>query len=129
MVTNVTELQVYQAAYALAMDLFVVSRCFPPEERFALTSQMRRASRSVSRNPGEAWAKRHYEAHFISKLTDCDGENAETETCLDFALDCGYITREQHGKFVATNREIGRLPGAMIRNPAKWILSPAPRAP
>jgi len=124
MVSNGKELRAYRLSYQLAMDLFSVSKRFPPEERYALTSQIRRASRSVSQNLREAWAKRRYEAHFISKLTDCDGENSETDTCLDFALDCGYITVEQHKEFVSTNQEIGRLLGAMISNPSKWTLTP-----
>lgn len=90
-VQNVKELIVYQKAYELAMRIFEVSKRFPPEERYALTGQIRRSSRSVCMNLREAWAKRRYEAHFVSKLTDCDGENSETDTSLDFARDCGYI--------------------------------------
>jgi four helix bundle protein len=86
------DLDVYRKAYNLAMRIFELSRAFPVEERFALTSQIRRSSRSVCLNLREAWAKRRYEAHFVSKLTDCDGENSETESSLDFAKDCGYIT-------------------------------------
>ena len=95
-VQSVKELIVYRKAYQTAMTIFSLSREFPVEERYALTSQIRRSSRSVCNNLREAWAKRRYEAHFVSKLTDCDGENAETETSLDFAKDCGYITTEQH---------------------------------
>ena len=75
-VQDVTELTVYRKAYELAMRIFEASKHFPPEERYALTGQIRRSSRSVCMNLREAWAKRRYEAHFISKLTDCDGENA-----------------------------------------------------
>jgi four helix bundle protein len=82
------ELIVYQKAYALSMRIFEMSKSFPKEEGYALTGQMRRSSRSVCQNLREAWAKRRYEAHFVSKLTDCDGENSETDTCLDFAKDC-----------------------------------------
>ena len=74
------ELEVYQVAYDLAMQVFHVSKRFPPEERWALTGQIRRSSRSVCLNLREAWAKRRYEAHFISKLTDCDGESNETDS-------------------------------------------------
>lgn len=70
----------------------------------------------------EAWAKRRYEAHFVSKLTDCDGDNGETETSLSFAFDCGYIDEKQHSALINTNNEVGRLLGAMLNNPEKWTL-------
>jgi four helix bundle protein len=87
-INSAKDLKVYKAAYDLAMKIFEISRKFPPEERFALTGQIRRSSRSVCLNLREAWAKRRYEAHFVSKLTDCDGENSETDSSLDFAEDC-----------------------------------------
>ena len=93
-VRSAKELIVYRKAYELAMGIFETSKRFPPEERFALTSQIRRSSRSVCHNLREAWAKRRYEFHFINKLTDCDGENSETDTALDFAHHCGYISIE-----------------------------------
>src|ERR1700730_14518548 len=95
-INSAKDLAVYKAAYELAMRVFEVSKTFPPEGRFALTGQIRRSSRSVCLNLREAWAKRRYEAHFISKLTDCDGENSETDSSLDFAKDCRYITSQQH---------------------------------
>jgi four helix bundle protein len=101
--------------------VFELSRAFPLEERFALTSQIRRSSRSVCLNLREAWAKRRYEAHFVSKLTDCDGENSETESSLDFARDCGYITAEQHQELAALSREVGRMLGRMISNPRLFL--------
>lgn len=73
-------------------------------------------------NLSEAWAKRRYEAHFISKLTDSDGENSETETSLDFALACQYIDREQHQSLMAVCKEIGRMLGSMIQNPRKFLI-------
>jgi four helix bundle protein len=97
-VQSVKELEVYRKCYALAMEIFELSKAFPAEERFALTGQIRRSSRSVAMNLREAWAKRRYEAHFISKLTDCDGENSETDTSLDFAKDCNYITEARHAE-------------------------------
>ena len=121
-VQNVKGLEVYQKAYRLAMEIFVVSKSFPSEERFALISQCRRSSRSVAMNLREAWAKRRYEAHFISKLTDCDGENAETDTSLDFALDCEYITKAKHAELTALNHEVGRMLGSMLNNPQKWLI-------
>ena len=73
-------------------------------------------------NLREAWAKRRYEAHFISKLTDCDGENAETDTSLDFACDCGYITEEDHRRLTEMSEEVGKMLGAMINNPEKFLI-------
>ena len=82
------DLIVYQKAYALATEIFKVSRTFPTEEKYSLTDQIRRSSRSVCTNIREAWAKRRYEAHFVSKLSDSDGENGETDSWLDFAYAC-----------------------------------------
>jgi four helix bundle protein len=121
MIQSAKELTVYQKAYELAMRVFELSKSFPPEERYALTSQIRRSSRSVPMNLREAWAKRRYEAHFISKLTDCDGEANETDTSLDFARDCGYITTGEHEILLHLNREIGRMLGSMIRNPKPFL--------
>ena len=87
-VNSAKDLDVYKLAYELAMTIFAISQSFPPEERFALTTQIRRSSRSVCLNLREAWAKRRYEAHFVSKLTDCDAENSETNSSVDFARDC-----------------------------------------
>src|SRR3954462_3366529 len=88
-IRSAKELKVYEKGYSLAMRVFKISKRFPAEERFALTGQIRRSSRSVCNNLREAWAKRRYPSHFVSKLTDCDGENSETDTSLDFARDCG----------------------------------------
>lgn len=125
-VQNVKELEVYRKAYRLAMEVFAISKSFPSEERFALTTQIRRSSRSVAMNLREAWAKRRYEAHHISKLTDCDGENSETDTSLDFALDCEYITTTRHVELTALNREVGRMLGSMLNNPQKFLIAPRP---
>src|SRR5258708_13657127 len=95
-VRSAKELTVYLTAYDLAMLIFQLSKRFPSEERYALTSQIRRSSRSVCMNLREAWAKRRYPAHFVSKLTDCDGENSETDTSLDFAKDSRYISLQEH---------------------------------
>ena len=99
-----------------------LSKKFPPEEKFALTSQIRRSSRSVCLNLREAWAKRRYEAHFISKLTDCDGENSETDSSLDFAKDCNYITAGQRVALTSLCKEIGGMLGGMIKNPAPFLI-------
>ncbi len=90
------DLVVYKKSYDLAMKVFELTKRFPHEERYALTSQIRRSSRSICMNLREAWSKRRYAAHFVSKLTDCDGENSETDTSLDFARDCGYLTPDDH---------------------------------
>ena len=123
-VRSVKELIVYEKSYQQAMSFFEVSKQFPVEERYALTSQGRRSSRSVPMNLREAWAKRRYPAHFVSKLTDCDGENSETDTALDFAHDCGYITAEEHADMTALNHEIGKMLGSMIKNPNKFLGPP-----
>ena len=107
----------------MAMAVFEASKRFPAEERFALSSQIRRSSRSVCLNLREAWAKRRYEAHFISKLTDCAGECAETDTSLDFAMECGYITADQHSEMTALNTEVGKMLTSMLTNPEKFILT------
>jgi four helix bundle protein len=122
-VQNVKDLVVYKKSYEQAMSFFELSKRFPVEERYALISQGRRSSRSVPMNLREAWAKRRYVAHFVSKLTDCDGENSETGTSLDFAFDCGYITTQEHVDMTNLNQEIGRMLGAMIKNPENFLLS------
>ncbi len=120
-INSAKDLNVYKAAYDLAMRIFGLSKKFPPEEKFALTGQIRRSSRSVCLNLREAWAKRKYAAHFISKLTDCDGENSETDSSLDFARDCSYITLEEHSELTVLSREVGRMLGSMIKNPKSFL--------
>src|SRR2546421_12697362 len=122
-VQSVKELKVYQKAFALAMRIYQLSKEFPAEERYALTSQIRRSSRSVCLNLREAWAKRRYEAHFVSKLTDCDGESNETDSSLDFACSCGYISKEQHEHLTARCAEIGRMLGGMMRKAESFLTS------
>lgn len=125
-VRSAKELTVYQRAFELAMKIFHLSKQFPSEEKFALTCQIRRSSRSVGLNLREAWAKRKYVAHFVSKLTDCDGENSETDSALDFARDCGYIGADDHSKLAIICAEVGKMLGAMIQNPAPFLLTPDP---
>jgi four helix bundle protein len=121
-IESAKELNVYSLAYELAMTIFEISKTFPSEEKYALTNQIRRSSRSVCLNLREAWAKRRYEPHFVSKLTDCDGENNETDTSLDFAKDCGYISSEQHEALIAKCAEIGRMLGGMMKKSDSFIL-------
>jgi four helix bundle protein len=123
-VKSAKELIVYQKAYTLSMRVFELSRQFPPEERFALTSQIRRSSRSICLNLREAWAKRCYPAHFVSKLTDCDGENSETDSALDFAHSCKYLSDDQHRELTDVCVEIGRMLGSKIRNPDPFLFDP-----
>src|SRR5205823_1966457 len=98
-VNSAKDLDVYRFAYDLAMAIFALSKRFPPEEKFALTTQIRRSSRSVCLKLREAWAKRRYQAHFVSKLTDSDGENSETDSSLDFTKDCGYTSAGEHQRW------------------------------
>src|SRR5437773_4670261 len=122
-IKSAKELNVYQKAYELAMKVFELSKRFPAEEKFALISQIRRSSRSVCMNLREAWAKRRYEAHFNSKLTDCDGEINETDTALDFVHDCGFLGTEEYARLVAVCTEVRRMLGAMLTNPAPFLIT------
>ena len=104
------------------MDVYKLSKSWPSEEKYSLTDQIRRASRSVCTNLREAWAKRRYEAHFISKLTDSDGENSETDTWLDFALDCGYLGQSDHLRLTDQCKEIGSMLGSMLNKPKPFLI-------
>ena len=117
------QLTVYQKAYALAMEIFEETKKFPPEEKYSLTSQIRRSSRSVCASIAEGYRKRNYEAHFISKATDSDMENSETMVWIDFALSCKYISGSIHSKWNTTIAEIGKLLNHMIENPEKYLRS------
>src|SRR6266702_3025098 len=114
------DLKVFQLAYKLAMQIFRESRAFPKEERYSLTDQIRRSSRSVASNIAEGFRKRRYQNMFISKLADSDGEASETRVWLDFARDCGYLAKEAHDKLAAAYEEIGRMLHAMIGDPGKF---------
>jgi four helix bundle protein len=128
-IASAKDLTVYKQAYELAMRIFELSRHFPAEEKFALTGQIRRSSRSVCLNLREAWAKRRYEAHFISKLTDCEGENSETDSSLDFAMDCGYISESEHRELTDLTTEIGRMLGTMMRKVESFLIGDDVLAP
>ena len=91
---SVRGLNVYRKAFDSAMEIFEITKEFPKEERYSLTDQMRRSSRSICSNLSEAWRKRKYKAVFMNKLTDCAQEASETQTWLEFALNCKYITKE-----------------------------------
>ena len=104
----------------MAMEIFEVSKTFPKEETYSLTDQIRRSSRSVCANIAEAYRKRRFERHFISKLTDSDSENSETQVWLQFAKEAGYISVGMEADFNNKSEEIGRLINYMIDNPGKF---------
>ena len=120
-IESAKDLTVYKVAYDLAMEIFHLTKKFPAEEKFAVTSQIRRSSRSICLNLREAWAKRRYEAHFLSKLTDCDGENAETESSLDFAKDCSYIDAANHEILSRKCQGIGKMLGGMMKKSSAFL--------
>ncbi|WP_299125382.1 four helix bundle protein [uncultured Winogradskyella sp.] len=114
------KLLAYQKGFDLAMYIFKVSKSFPKEETYSLTDQVRRSSRSVCANISESYRKRRYPKHFVSKLTDADSENSETSTWLDFALECNYISIEEHRNLSNRGLEVGKLINYMINNPGKF---------
>jgi four helix bundle protein len=123
MIKSFRELTVYQKAFEQAMRIFEITKSFRKEEQYSLTDQMRRASRSVSTNIGEAWRKRRYAAHFVSKLTDADAEATETMIWLDFSLSCGYLEARDHTELSAEYEQVGKMLGSMISAPEKFCYS------
>lgn len=123
------DLEVYKLSRQLAKDIFTISKRFPREEMFSLTDQVRRSSRSVGGQIAEAWAKRRYERHFISKLTDADGEQLETQHWIETALDCHYITEAEAEALLKKCISIGRMLGSMINKSAQFSApyKPKPR--
>ena len=118
---NFKETRVYKLAYEQAMEIFRISKSFPIEKKYSLTDRIRRASRSVCTNIGEAYRKKRYPSHFVlKKITDSDSENSETNIWLDFSKDCSYITAELYSRVIGRNEEIGRLLNHMINNPDKY---------
>ena len=116
------ELDVYKLAYRSAMEIYKMSKAFPIEERYSLTDQIRRSSRSVAANLAEAFRKRRYEKAFIAKLSDSEGESAETQTWLDFARDCNYINSEICDKLNQDYEHVIGMLGNMIKAPEKWSI-------
>jgi len=119
-VQSFNELEIYQLAFALQQEIFELSKRFPKEEAYSLTDQIRRSSRSVGANIAEAWRKRRYPAHFASKLTDSDGENAETQHWLRTAQACQYLDAATVETLLEKTREIGAKLGRMIQTPEIW---------
>ena len=116
------DLKVFQLSYQVAMEIFRMSKSFPPEERYSLTDQIRRSSRSVSAIIAEGFRKRRYEASFINKLTDSDAEATESQVWLDFARDCGYIDTQLRDSLTAKLEEVGRMLGSLIANPEPFLI-------
>jgi four helix bundle protein len=115
------DLRVYQEAFDLQQEIFRISRKWPSEEKYALIGQIRRSSRSIGANIAESWAKRPYAAHFISKLTDADGELQETSHWLATAVACEYLSEGEHSTLQASGEEIGRGIGKMMSMPEKFV--------
>jgi len=103
------------------MEIFEVTKTFPKEERYSLTDQIRRSSRSVAANIAEGYRKRQYPNMFASKMADADAEATETQVWLDFSKDCGYLSPERHAEFTASYVEVGKMLGIMIVNPQRFI--------
>jgi len=119
------DLVVYQKARAVAKHVFVITQKFPKEELYALTDQGRRSSRSVGAQIAEAWAKRRYEKHFVSKLTDADGEQQETQHWIETAVDCEYPTAEEVRSLLSELAEIGRMLNSMIEKAESFCGDPS----
>ena len=117
------DLQVYRKAFEAAMVLFEWSKWLPKEERYSLCDQMRRSSRCVCANLAEGWRKRRYEAAFISKIIDAEGEAAETQVWIDFGVRCAYLDREAAASQFKEYDEIVRMLVAMRNRPETWVLS------
>lgn len=116
------DLRVWQTAMDLAIQVFRISRGFPAEERYSLTDQIRRSSRSVAANISEAWRKRRYEAAFISKLADSEGEAAETQTWIEMARRCGYLSDQDASAMDAAYESLIAQLVTMINNPDVWTI-------
>lgn len=117
------DLEVWKGAFELGMDLFEISKGFPAEERYSLTDQLRRSSRSVAANLAEAWRKRRYRAAFIAKLSDVETEAAETQVWIEFAMSCGYIDQKAGARLNDRYDKIIATVVRMIARPQPWILS------
>tara|TARA_R110002072_G_scaffold117281_7_gene248242 strand:+ start:36881 stop:37264 length:384 start_codon:yes stop_codon:yes gene_type:complete len=117
------ELKVFQLSFEAAMQIFEISKSFPSEEKYSLTDQIRRSSRSVSGTIAEAWRKRRYEKSFVAKLSDSEGEAAETQVWLDYSFACKYINEEIYNELYAKYDHILAMLVKMIFNPKQWTLS------
>lgn len=118
-----TDLEVYQRAFKAAMDVFRLSKSFPAEERYSLTDQVRRSSRSVAANITEAWRKRRYQGSFVNKLNDAEGEAAETQTWLQFAVECAYVEAEFTRALYAEYDAIVAMLVNMQNHSDDWVIT------
>ena len=114
-------LKVYQMSYELAMDIFEITKSFPKEEKYSLTDQIRRSSRSVCSNLAEAYRKRRYPKSFTSKISDADSEASETVVWINFSYDCKYINEEIKERLLKKYEEVGKMLGGMANNPEKFL--------
>lgn len=121
-VLNFTELKVYKLAFSATQRIFNLSRSWPLEEKYSLTNQIMRSSRSICANIAEAWKKRRYPAHFISKLSDADAEAAETQVWLEIAYECSYICYEDKKQLCSEYNHICSMLYSMMNSPKKWTL-------
>lgn len=119
-VDSFRDLEVYKLSRELASSIFELTKQFPNEEKFSLTDQVRRSSRSIGAQIAEAWAKRRYEKHFISKLTDADGEQQETQHWIEIALDCEYLTKDEAKQLILEYQKLGKMLGTMIRKSSSF---------
>ena len=115
------DLTVYKKAFALAMEIFELSKSFPKEERYSLTDQIRRSSLGVCSCIAEAYRKRNYQAYFVSKSSDADMENSETQSWLDFSHACQYLDESKYKDLLAQSEEVGRMLNHMVENPEKYV--------
>lgn len=122
MVVRHQDLVVYKRAFDAAIRIFEISNKFPTEETYSLTDQIRRSSRSICANIAEGWRKRRYEAAFVAKLSDAEGEAAETQTWIEFCVRCGYLDREMGKSLYVEYDEIISMLVSMITHPTKWVL-------
>ena len=125
-IKSAEELEVYQLAYAVAMEIFEETKNFNRAEKFSLTDQIRRSSRAVCANLREAWAKRRYPAHFVSKLTDADAELQESQHWIDTAYASGYLSGESKESLILLSQEVGKLIGGMMAKHESFCRSSPP---
>lgn len=118
--TDFRDLTVYQISFEQARIIFEITQKFPKEEKYSLTDQIRRSSRSVCANFSEAYRKRIYYNHFLLKITDCLGENSETLVWFDFSLSCGYIDKDLYSQLFLLNNEVGKMLSYIFNNPEKF---------
>jgi four helix bundle protein len=118
------DLLVYQKSRELQREVFLISQALPKDEKYSLSDQIRRSSRSIGANIAEAWAKRRYEAHFVSKLTDSDAEQYETQHWIETAMECGYLDPEKGAALIEKCKQIGRLLGGMMEKAALFCGDP-----